>query len=73
MPGDLKKLRTNLLKNPAARARFLADLLGTLRQNGVDVDDPKVLKSLHLDLDLSDGKKFVAGLKASTVVITLVM
>ena len=48
MPGDLKKLRTNLLKNPAARARFLADLLGTLRQNGVDVDDPKVLKSLHL-------------------------
>lgn len=73
MPGNLKTLQQNLLKNPAARAKFLADLLDTLRKSGVDVDDPKVLESLQLDLDLTDGKKFIDGLKASTVVITIVM
>ncbi len=72
MPDDLKSLRQRLLKNPSARAKLLADLLSTLKANGVDVDDPKVLKSLNLDFDLTDGRKFVESLKMSTVVITLV-
>ncbi|HBC3919988.1 TPA: hypothetical protein ACVU4L_001665 [Vibrio parahaemolyticus] len=71
--ANLKQLKENLEKNPAARAKFLADLLKTLESNGLDVNDPDVLKSLDLDLDLNDGPKFVEGLKASTVVVTLVM
>lgn len=69
--GDLPTLRSRLEQNPAARARFLADLLQTLQKNGVDVDNSKVLDSLKLDLDLSDGKKFVGGLSASSVIITI--
>lgn len=71
MANDLKKLRDNLAKSPAARARFLADTLEVLKRNGLDVDDVDVLKSLDLNLDLTDSKKFLDGLKASTVVITI--
>lgn len=71
--ADLKALKKQLETNPAARAKFLANLLDTLRKSDVDVDDPKVLESLKLNLDLTDGKEFVKGLSASTVVITIVM
>jgi hypothetical protein len=71
MPNDLKKLRDNLTKSPAARARFLADTLEVLKRNGLDIDDPDVLQSLDLNLDLTDSKKFLDGLAASTVVITI--
>lgn len=72
MPNDLNNLRGRLVASPVARARFLADTLDLLGKNGLDVEDPDVLKSLDLSLDLNDGKKFVDGLRASTVVITII-
>ncbi len=69
--ADMKDLKAKLETNPAARAKFLADLLGMLENNGVDVNDANVLKSLDLNMDLSDGPKFVAGLKASSIAITI--
>ena len=70
---NLKDLRNRLLESPSARATFLTGTLSLLKDNGVDVDDPDVLKSLDLEFDLRDGQRFVDGLKASTVVITIVM
>lgn len=71
--ADLKDLKKSLETNPAARAKFLANLLDTMEKSGVDVNDKKVIDSMKLNLDLRDGKDFVKGLAASTVVITLVM
>jgi hypothetical protein len=71
--ADLKELKKSLETNPAARAKFLANLLDTLEKSGLDVNDKKVIDSLKLNLDLSDGKEFVKGLAASTVIITIVM
>lgn len=70
--SDLKSLQKKLESNPVARTRFLADILGILERNGVDVHDAKVLDQLNLNLDLRDGKKFLDGLRASTNIITIV-
>lgn len=70
--ADMKSLQKRLETNPIARTKFLADLLGTLERNGVDIQDPKVLEQLNLNLDLRDGKKFLEGLRASTNIITIV-
>lgn len=72
MASDLKNLNNRLINSPVARARFLADTLDLLEKNGLDVQDPDVLKSLDLNLDLNDGKKFIDGLRASSVVITII-
>ena len=72
MANTLKDLRSKLVASPVARARFLADTLDLLNKNGLDVEDQDVLKSLDLSLDLNDGRKFVDGLAASTVVITII-
>lgn len=70
--SDMKSLQKKLETNPVARTRFLADLLGTLERSGVDIQDPKVLEQLNLNLDLRDGKKFLDGLRATTNIITIV-
>jgi len=71
MASDLLTLRNNLNKSPVARARFLADTFDLLSKNGVDVEDQEVLKSLDLNLDLTDSRKFIDGLAASSIVITI--
>lgn len=69
--SDLKSLSARLENSTAARVKFLSDLLTLLKDNGVNVDDANVLKSLHLDFDLADAAKFKKGLAASTVIITI--
>jgi hypothetical protein len=71
MSDGLQEMRDNLAANPAARARFVADLLGMLERQGVNVNDTAVLNSLDLNLDLRDGQAFVDGTLASSAVITI--
>ncbi len=68
----MSALNANLKQSAAARTKFLAGIMELLEKNGVDVSDEEVLKKLDLNLDLSDGEKFVKGLAASTVVVTVV-
>lgn len=71
MANDLKGLRTRLVSSKFARAKFLADTLTLLKDNGLDVEDDKVIEELHLDMDLKDGERFLDSIRASTVVITI--
>lgn len=72
MAENLKTLRENLVRSPSARARFVSDLFTLLEKQGVDVDDPEVVSELDLNLDLSDGDKFVGGTLATTNIVTVV-
>lgn len=71
MTNDLRSLRNVLINSPTARVHFLARTLDLFRDSGVDVDDPAVLADMDLDLNLTDGQKFVSGLAASSIVITI--
>lgn len=70
--ADLNELRESLVRSPAARARFVSDLFTLLEKQGVNVDDPAMVRELDLNLDLSDGEKFVGGTLATTNIVTLV-
>jgi hypothetical protein len=70
--ADLNELRANLVRSPAARARFVSDLFTLLEKQGIDVDDPAIVRELDLNLDLSDGEKFAGGALATTNIITIV-
>jgi len=70
-PHPLDHLKNTLVNSPAKRASFLAGTLELLRNHGVNVDDPKVVERLGLNLDLADGQKFVKGTTASTLIITI--
>jgi hypothetical protein len=67
--SDLPTLRKTLAENPAARAKFLADTLRLLESHGVNVNDPKVIEKLGLNLDLTKGTDF--GKVASSIAITI--
>lgn len=68
---NLSDLGKNLKTNTVARAKFLAGFLDLLEKSGLDVQDERVIKELNLNLDLSDGEKFVKGLASSTNIITI--
>ncbi|WP_175550280.1 hypothetical protein [Palleronia salina] len=46
-------------------------ILSTMREQGVDVDSEAELKDLGLNMDLTDGHKFVDETVASTFIITI--
>ena len=76
MSDPLKVLRDKLKNDPVARAKFLKSAKTMLAENGIDIGDASVLKSLRLDIDPNDAEQFQATQKSwqtSTVVITTVM
>ncbi|MCS5422425.1 MULTISPECIES: hypothetical protein [Psychrilyobacter] len=66
---DLKDLTVKLKKDPVAKEKFIADMLVALKNQGIDTNDPEVLKTFDLDAPKSPNTEGLFVLIAQILVI----
>ncbi|TYL71018.1 hypothetical protein [Bradyrhizobium cytisi] len=66
---ELDHFKKNMSTNPAARAKFIVGILGILEEQGVDINDPAVLKKFGVHIEIPE--KNIPPSVMSTNIITV--